>query len=34
MDFRRKGKIGKSWPVVIGKLWQQVAVASGAKTNA
>jgi hypothetical protein len=34
MDFGGEAKIGKSWPVIIGKLWQQVAVASGAKTNA
>jgi hypothetical protein len=34
MDFRREGKIGKSVTVVIGKLWPQVAVASGAKMNA
>jgi hypothetical protein len=34
MDFRREEKIGKSWTVIIGKLWPQVAVASGAKINA
>jgi hypothetical protein len=34
MEFRSPGKIGKSWPVIIGKLWQQVAVASGEKINA
>jgi hypothetical protein len=34
MDFRRRAKIGKSWPVIIEKLRRQVAVASGAKTNA
>jgi hypothetical protein len=34
MDFRRAAKIGKSWPVIIGKLWRHVAVASGEKMNA
>jgi hypothetical protein len=34
MDFPSEGKIGKSWPVIIGKLWRHVAVASGEKMNA
>jgi hypothetical protein len=34
MDFRRGAKIGKSWPVIIGKLRRHVAVASGEKMNA
>jgi hypothetical protein len=34
MDFGREGKIEKSWPVIIGKLWQEVAVASGAEIDA
>jgi hypothetical protein len=34
MDFRGDRKIGKSWPVVTGKLWRDVAVATGAKIDA
>jgi hypothetical protein len=34
MEFRSREKIGKSWPMIIGKLWQQVAVALGEKINA
>jgi len=34
MDIRRAGKIGKSWLVVIEKLWSQIAVAPGGKINA
>jgi hypothetical protein len=34
MDFGRERKIGKSWPVITGKLWREVAVATGAKIDA
>jgi hypothetical protein len=34
MDFGGAGKIGKSWPVIIVRLWRKVAVESGAKIDA